>query len=243
MILKIKDLKVSVNSNTVLEDVNLEFGTGIHFIMGPNGAGKSTLGHAIMGNPLYDVSGEIVLNRIHDENLLDYETYVRAQKGIFLSFQNPTPIEGLSNYQLIKQAMSYELKEIQDSLNGFRGLAKDFNLPDKWDQRSLNVDASGGEKKKNELIQMVMLNPSIAILDEPDSGLDIDSINTLIKTISEFSKKEEKCVIIISHYEKLLTSFEPETVTVVSNNTTNQYTNNSVITEILSNGFSKYVDI
>ena len=129
---------------------------------------------------------------------------------------------------------------IMDKLNGFRGLAKELNLPEGWDKKELNVEASGGEKKKNELIQMKMLDPAVAILDEPDSGLDVDAINSLIEQLQDFNSKD-KTIIIVSHYEKLLKSFEPTTVTVVANGTTSQTTDASVVDKVLSDGFKDFV--
>jgi Fe-S cluster assembly ATP-binding protein len=236
--LVLQDVSIKVEDKELLNNVNLEFGPGIHFIVGPNGAGKSTLAHAIMANPKYNTSGGIVYN---DTALDDLATWERAQLGLFISFQNPTPIEGLSNFRLIKEAMDMgTTSSIMDKLNGFRGLAKELNLPEGWDKKELNVEASGGEKKKNELIQMKMLDPAVAILDEPDSGLDVDAINSLIEQLQDFNSKD-KTIIIVSHYEKLLKSFEPTTVTVVANGTTSQTTDASVVDKVLSDGFKDFV--
>jgi Fe-S cluster assembly ATP-binding protein len=236
--LVLQDVSIKVEDKELLNNVNLEFGPGIHFIVGPNGAGKSTLAHAIMANPKYNTSGSIVYN---DTALDDLATWERAQLGLFISFQNPTPIEGLSNFRLIKEAMDMgTTSSIMDKLNGFRALAKELNLPEGWDKKELNVEASGGEKKKNELIQMKMLDPAVAILDEPDSGLDVDAINSLIEQLQDFNSKD-KTIIIVSHYEKLLKSFEPTTVTVVANGTTSQTTDASVVDKVLSDGFKDFV--
>ena len=236
--LVLQDVSIKVEDKELLNNVNLEFGPGIHFIVGPNGAGKSTLAHAIMANPKYNTSGGIVYN---DTALDDLATWERAQLGLFISFQNPTPIEGLSNFRLIKEAMDMgTTSSIMDKLNGFRGLAKELNLPEGWDKKELNVEASGGEKKKNELIQMKMLDPAVAILDEPDSGLDVDAINSLIEQLQDFNSKD-KTIIIVSHYEKLLKSFEPTTVTVVANGTTSQTTDASLVDKVLSDGFKDFV--
>lgn len=235
--LVLQDVSIKVEDKELLNNVNLEFGPGIHFIVGPNGAGKSTLAHAIMANPKYDITGGIMYK---DTALDDLTTWERAQLGLFISFQNPTPIEGLSNFRLIKEAMDMgTTSSIMDKLNGFRGLAKELNLPEGWDKKELNVQASGGEKKKNELIQMKMLDPTVAILDEPDSGLDVDAINSLIEQLQDFNSKD-KTIIIVSHYEKLLKSFEPTTVTVVANGTTSQTTDASVVTKVLSDGFKDF---
>jgi len=233
----LQDVTIATEGKEILNNVNLEFGPGIHFIVGPNGAGKSTLAHAIMSNPKYDITGGMKYN---DTQLDELATWERAQLGLFLSFQNPTPIEGLSNFRLIKEAMNMGTTSyIMDKLNGFRGLAKDLNLPDGWDKKELNVQASGGEKKKNELIQMKMLDQNVAILDEPDSGLDVDAINSLIEQLEDFNS-EDKTIIIVSHYEKLLKSFEPSTVTVVANGTATQTTDISVVTKVLSDGFKDF---
>lgn len=234
--LVLQDVAVQTDGKIILDNINLEFGPGVHFIVGPNGAGKSTLAHAIMSNPKYIVAGSMKLN---EQDFSDMPTHERAKLGLFLSFQSPTPIEGLSNFKLIKEALELDsTTKIMDKLNGFKGLAKDLNLPNGWDKKDLNVHASGGEKKKNELIQMVMLDPQVAILDEPDSGLDVDAINDLIKQLQLFAK-EDKIVIVISHYEKLLKSFTPSTVTVVSDGTAKQTTSSNVVEHILAHGFKE----
>lgn len=236
--LVLQDVTISTDDKQILKDVNLDFGPGVHFIVGPNGAGKSTLAHAIMANPKYTVTGGMAINGEEFSNL---PTHERAQLGLFLSFQNPTPIEGISNFKLIKETLALnDTSLIMDRLNGFRGLADDLNLPAGWDKKELNVHASGGEKKKNELIQMIMMDSNVAILDEPDSGLDVDAINVLIDKIKWFAEKENKTVIIISHYEKLLKSFVPATITVVANGTTSQTTSVDVVDKILSEGFKDY---
>ena len=233
----LQDVSIATEGKEILNNVNLEFGPGIHFIVGPNGAGKSTLAHAIMSNPSYEVKGGISFNK---QDLTDLATWERAQLGIFLSFQNPTPIEGLSNFRLIKEALAMDsTSSIMDKLSGFRGLAKDLNLPDGWDKKELNIQASGGEKKKNELIQLSMLNPQVAILDEPDSGLDVDAINDLIDQLQKFAASD-KTIIVVSHYEKLLKSFQPTTVTVVANETTHQTTDSSTVDRVLADGFKDF---
>jgi Fe-S cluster assembly ATP-binding protein len=236
--LVLQDVSIKTDDKTILDEVNLEFGPGVHFVVGPNGAGKSTLAHAIMDNPRYQIAGGMSLNGTDFSKM---PTHERAQLGLFLSFQNPTPIEGLSNFKLVKETLALNsTTSIMDELNGFRGLAKELNLPEKWDKKELNVHASGGEKKKNELIQLIMMDSDVAILDEPDSGLDVDAINVLIDKIKWFAEKENKTVIMISHYEKLLKSFEPTTVTVVANGTTTQTTSVGVVDKILTEGFKDY---
>jgi Fe-S cluster assembly ATP-binding protein len=170
------------------------------------------------------------------------ETYERARAGLFVSFQSPTPIEGLSNFQFMRQCLNAKGSEvkIKDSLEQFKTLASDLGLSEDWDKKTLNVEASGGEKKKNELIQLEMLDPQVAILDEPDSGLDIDSIKTLISNLKEFVAKGDKTLIIISHYADLITNLQPDTVTrIFKNGSVKQYDDIQVAYDILENGFNE----
>ena len=222
----------------ILSDMHLAYGPGIHVIMGPNGVGKSTFAHALMGSPTLETDGAVQLD---GKDLLAMETYERARAGLFVSFQSPTPIEGLSNFQFMRQCLNAKGSEvrIKDSLEKFKTLASDLGLSDDWDKKTLNVEASGGEKKKNELIQLEMLDPKVAILDEPDSGLDIDSIKTLTNNLKEFVAKGDKTLIIISHYADLITNLQPDTVTrIFKNGSVKQYDDIQVAYDILDRGFS-----
>ncbi len=221
----------------ILNDMHLEYGPGVHIVMGPNGVGKSTFAHALMGSPTLETEGAVQLN---GKDLLAMDTYERARAGLFVSFQNPTPIEGLSNFQFMRQALNSRQSKVKlgDSLKRFKGLASELGLSDEWDKKQLNVQASGGEKKKNELIQLDMLDPQVAILDEPDSGLDIDAIKVLIQKLNDFSQKEDKVLIIISHYAQLITGLNPDTVTVFNKEGyAKQYDNIDIAYDILENGF------
>ena len=233
-----QNLKVKVDEHTtILHDLTLEYGPGIHIIMGPNGVGKSTLAHALMGNPNYEVTGGAQLN---GQDLFDMETYERAQAGLFVSFQNPTPIEGLSNFQFIRQCLMSKGEPISvaKNLTKFRELSNDLGLDKEWDKKQLNLEASGGEKKKNELIQLDMLDPQVAILDEPDSGLDVDAIKVLVTKLNEFANREGKCLIIISHYAELIKKLNPDTLTVIDRNGCGKQTTNIELAyNILENGF------
>ena len=223
----------------ILNDMHLSFEPGIHIIMGPNGVGKSTFAHALMGSPTLETDGAVQLD---GKDLLAMETYERARAGLFVSFQSPTPIEGLSNFQFMRQCLNAKGSEvkIKDSLEQFKTLASDLGLSEDWDKKTLNVEASGGEKKKNELIQLEMLDPQVAILDEPDSGLDIDSIKTLISNLKEFVAKGDKTLIIISHYADLITNLQPDTVTrIFKNGSVKQYDDIQVAYDILENGFNE----
>jgi len=223
----------------ILNDMHLTYGPGIHIIMGPNGVGKSTFAHALMGSPTIETSGAVELN---GKDLLAMETYERARAGLFVSFQNPTPIEGLSNFQFMRQALnSLDSKQkLGESLKKFKGLASELGLSDEWDKKQLNVQASGGEKKKNELIQLELLDPQVAILDEPDSGLDIDAIKILTSKLKGFAQREGKILIIISHYAELITNLSPDTVTVLNKQgNATQYDDIQVAYDILENGFKQ----
>lgn len=213
-----QEFTVKVDDEIVLDNINLDFGPGIHIIMGPNGVGKSTFAHALMGNPKYQTEGAV---EFFGKDLLAMETWERSRAGLFMSFQQPTPISGLSNFQFIKQCLDANNSSISLSqkLTDFRNHTYNLRLTEDWDKKQLNVEASGGEKKKNELIQMLMLNPKCAILDEPDSGLDVDALQTLTKTIQDFAN-EDKVVIIISHYENLIKNLNVDSVTILGKDKT-----------------------
>ena len=203
--LQVKELSV----NNIISDINLTFETGkTYVIMGSNGVGKSTLLHSIMGRPDLDTTGELLLDGV---DISEMPVSDRAKMGLFLGFQTPTGIPGLSNFQLIRQATNSNGKKLVDNLKVFKSLASELDLPDDWDKKSINTEASGGQKKKNELIQMKMLDVKIAMLDEPDSGLDIDGIEGLIKFLNEW-KSDNNTLVIVSHYEKLIKSIQPDVV-------------------------------
>ncbi len=227
-----QEFTVAVDNKAILEDLNLDFGPGIHIIMGPNGVGKSTFAHALMGNHKYETDGAV---QIDGKDLLCLETHERAKAGLFLSFQHPTAIEGLSNFQFLRQAIPH--RSISENLVDYKGYVKEFGLPEGFDKKSLNVEASGGEQKKNEIIQMLMLDPKVAILDEPDSGLDVDAINTLSKQLTNFVT-QDKTLILITHYRQLIEKLNPQTVTGFKNRSAKQYDDISVAYNILENGFA-----
>ena len=234
-----QEFSIKVDGQTILNDMHLDFGPGVHVIMGPNGVGKSTFAHALMGNPQYQTEGAV---EFYGKDLLAMPTYERAQAGLFLGFQQPTPIEGLSNFQLLHQVLSKKdnAKRLTENLSTFKNLASEFKLSEDWDKKQLNVEASGGEKKKNELIQMELLDPKCVILDEPDSGLDVDAIKQLIKFLNVFSQKEDKIVIVISHYAQLINSLNVDTVTILGKDKTVSG-DLTLANDVLTNGFSDYV--
>jgi len=197
----------------IFEDVSLTFEAGkTYVIMGSNGVGKSTLIHSLMGKPgLPEASGSASFQG-SDINAL--ETDERARLGMFVAFQAPTSIPGLSNFQFIKQATGIKVTEIKESLGKFKEFADTLGLPNDWDKRNLNTDASGGEKKKNELIQMLMMSTKLAMLDEPDSGLDVDGIKALTSELNAW-RTEDNTLIVVTHYDKLITGLNPDAVIVL----------------------------
>jgi Fe-S cluster assembly ATP-binding protein len=219
--LEIKNLKVKVEDKTILNGINLTINPGeIHAIMGPNGSGKSTLGNIISGRDGYEViSGEIIYK---GKNLLEMEIEERAAEGIFLAFQYPVEIPGVNNLYFLKEAYNAIKKHNEeDELDAidFMKYAKDrmklVDLNPDFLNRAVNHGFSGGEKKRNEIFQMAVLNPDLAILDETDSGLDIDALKTVAGGVNAL-KNPEKSVILITHYQRLLDYIVPDYVHVLS---------------------------
>jgi|TARA_B100002019_G_scaffold291296_1_gene311081 Fe-S cluster assembly ATP-binding protein len=206
--LKLKNYSVK----NVLENIDIDFEQGKSYVvMGSNGVGKSTLLHSIMGRPDLEVSGEL---SFMGSDITELSVDQRARLGLFVAFQSPTSIPGLSNFQLMKQALNLKGSEIAPTLSKFREVSNNLKLPIDWDKRNVNHDASGGEKKKNELIQLQMLKKKVAMLDEPDSGLDVDGIKSLISTLKEWRNKNNT-LIVVTHYEKLIEGLDPDTVIVL----------------------------
>ena len=220
-LLTIKNLHASIGGKEILKGVNLEINEGeVHAIMGPNGAGKSTLSAVLTGNPAYEVTeGEVYLR---GENLLAMEPEVRARAGVFLSFQYPVEIPGVSMTNFMRAALNakrvHEGKEplsAKEFLSLMREKKKLLELPDKLNNRSVNEGFSGGEKKKNEIFQMAMLEPCLAILDETDSGLDIDALRIVAEGVNRL-KTPHNASIVITHYQRLLDYIVPDFVHVLA---------------------------
>lgn len=221
-VLEIKDLRASINKTEILKNLNLKIYKGeIHAIMGPNGSGKSTFSKIIAGHPTYKIlSGDIIFN---GESILSLEPEERAYLGIFLAFQYPIEIPGVTNLNFLEQAYSAKLKATNnEDVDSFKILeyiskkAKSINMPETFLYRNLNEGFSGGEKKRNEILQMVVLDPEVAILDETDSGLDIDALQTISKGINTFMN-EKKAIVLITHYQRLLDYVKPTYVHVMRN--------------------------
>ncbi len=215
-ILKIEDLHVSVGEKEILKGINLEVGEGeIHAIMGPNGTGKSTLAYAVMGRPGYKITRGRILFK--GEDISNLPPFKRARLGIFLAFQYPEEIDGVSLENFLRT--SYNSMNGSDvSIIQFRKILlekmKVLEMDMPFLTRYVNVDFSGGEKKKSEVLQMAILKPSLSILDEPDSGLDIDALKTVADGIKEM-KGPQMSVIIITHYQRILHYIEPDFVHVI----------------------------
>ena len=212
-VLEIKDLHVTREGKEILKGVNLKTGPGqVHAIMGPNGSGKSTLAYTLLGHPKYEVTkGDILLD---GESILKLKADQRAKKGLFLGFQYPTEVSGVgyshflrTAYNALSKALQGEDREVFITVREFQKYLKDnlkqVGLSDEFLARYLNEGFSGGEKKRSEVLQMAVLKPTISILDEPDSGLDIDAVQSVAKAISEVSTKDAT-VIIITHYARIL---------------------------------------
>ena len=218
--LSIDNLHVSVEGKPILNGINLDVRAGeVHAIMGPNGSGKSTLSSVIAGNEDYEVTdGDIVYK---NENIVELSAEERAHKGIFLSFQYPIEIPGITVTNFIKTAINSNLKARNENempanimLKKIREKAELLEIDSKFLSRSLNEGFSGGEKKRNEIFQMAMLEPSLSILDETDSGLDIDALKIVANGVNKL-KNKDNAVIVITHYQRLLDYIIPDYVHVL----------------------------
>ena len=240
-LLEIKDLYANAQEKQILKGLNLKINKGeVHVIMGPNGAGKSTLANVILNNPAYKkTSGEI---DIEGENINSLTTDKIAKKGIFMSFQSPEEIPGISNMNFLKYAKSkidekpIKIFEFKDTVKKYM---EELNMNSKLIDRNLNVGFSGGEKKKNEILQMLVLNPKLAILDETDSGLDVDAVRTVSKGISMY-KSDENAVLIITHNNRILESLKVDYVHILVDGKIVKTGDSSLADEIEEFGYAKY---
>ncbi|MBL4612971.1 MAG: Fe-S cluster assembly ATPase SufC [Emcibacter sp.] len=219
--LEIKNLHVNVGDKEILKGLNLTINDGeVHAIMGPNGAGKSTLAYAIAGKDGYEITkGSVTYN---GKDLLDMDPNERAGEGLFLGFQYPVEIPGVSNMNFLRSALNSQRRyrgqedmSAVDFLKLVRACAKDLDMDAEMLKRPVNVGFSGGEKKRNEMVQMAVLNPSFAVLDETDSGLDIDALRIVSDGINRLRGKD-KSILMITHYQRLLDYVVPDFVHVLA---------------------------
>lgn len=220
--LNITDLHAEIDGKPILKGLSLTINAGeIHAIMGPNGAGKSTLGYVLGGRPGYEVTGGTAT--FDGQDLLDMEPHERAALGLFLGFQYPVEIPGISNVQFLREALNAQRKgrgegplSGADFLKIARAQADALGMDQEMLKRPVNVGFSGGEKKRNEMVQMGIIAPRLAILDETDSGLDIDALKAVGDGINRIMRAPDKAVLLITHYQRLLDYVEPDFVHVLA---------------------------
>ena len=243
ILLSINNLSASVDGEMILNDINLNIKKGeTHVLMGPNGAGKSTLGNVLMGNPVYKVeSGSI---SFEGEELIGESADKRANRGLFMSFQNPLEVPGLSLESFIRNAIRQNTGKAIRVLKFNKELSETMELlgmDPAYAERDLNVGFSGGEKKKAEILQLLMLNPKLAILDETDSGLDVDAVKNVSKGIEEYQKREDGVLLIITHSTKILESLNVDYTHVIVKGRIVKTGDASLVGEINENGFEAYL--
>lgn len=242
-ILNIDRLSVGVDDKQILHEICLDMKAGeTHVLMGPNGAGKSTMGYALMGNPKYQIlGGKVTFN---GEDLLDKSVAERARAGLFLSFQNPIEVPGISLGSFIRSAMEQRGEKI--TLWNFRKVVKKemelLNMDASYLDRDLNVGFSGGEKKKAEILQLLMLKPSLAILDETDSGLDVDAVKTVSLGVEAYQKNQNGALLIITHSTRILEALHVDYTHVLVNGRIVANGDASLIDEINENGFEQFLN-
>ncbi len=245
MNVSIKKLNVNIGVKKVLKDFNLDIKSGsIHVLMGPNGVGKSTLSKVIMGDENYKIiSGDILCE---NKSILSLTTDERAKLGIFLSFQNPIDIEGVTNSEFIRSALNSKEETqigLYDFITEMEQSFKDLKLDKTMMHRSINSNFSGGERKKNEILQMKMLKPKFIILDELDSGLDVDSLKVVCDNVNEYLKgNPDTSVLLITHYARILQFIKPQYVHVFVDGKIVDSGDLSLATKIDKEGYNLYLD-
>ena len=239
-LLGVKNLYVSVGEKEILHGVNLSVAADeTHVLMGPNGTGKSTLGYAITGNPTYEVTkGEILFD---SENITDMPVNERAKKGIFLSFQNPLEVPGVTLSAFIRSALEQKTGSrlrLWDFKKKLSETMKLLDMDESYADRDLNVGFSGGEKKKAEILQMLMLEPKLAILDETDSGLDVDAVRTVSNGVKLFRERVHGSLLIITHSTRILEALSVDAAHVMENGVMVREGGAELVEEINENGFA-----
>ena len=241
--LDIKNLNVSVEEKQILKNLSLKVGNGeVHAIMGPNGSGKSTIAHTLAGNPNYEIiSGNVSFN---EKDLLEMDPSERSLSGLFLAFQYPIELPGVTNASYLKQIVNVHRKHRGENLieaGDFLKLLKDksarLNIPMDMHSRFVNAGFSGGEKKKNEVLQLDLLNPNLVIMDETDSGLDVDALKSTSEAVNQL-RSSDRSFIIITHYLRLLEYIEPDFVHVFQNGSIIESGDKSLANRIDKEGYA-----
>lgn len=244
MLLDVQNLNAGLeDGKQILNDLNIQIGSGeTHVLMGPNGAGKSSLGNTLMGNPVYNVTGGKIIFK--DQDITEETTDKRAKLGMFMSFQQPLEVPGISLEAFIRSAIQQKtgehvkLFQFQKELKAKMEL---LNMNPDYAKRDLNVGFSGGERKKSEILQLLMLKPDFAILDETDSGLDVDAVRVVSKGIEEYQKTVGGSLLIITHNAKILESLHVTHTHVLVKGHIVHSGDGSLVEEINKSGFEKYI--
>lgn len=241
--LKIINLTVSIEEKIILNGVNLEIKSGeIHAIMGPNGTGKSTLSKVIMGHPDYKIeSGQILFDGKEINNLPVNE---RADLGIFLGMQMPLEIEGVSNADFLRTSLKNKMGssfKLFDFIKDLDKQIENLNMDKEMIHRSINLGFSGGERKKNEILQMQLLKPSVVMLDEIDSGLDVDSLKIISNSVNNYFKEEKPAILLVTHYQRLLDYIKPDYVHILYEGKIVLSKSASLVKELEKEGFEKII--
>ena len=244
-LLEIKNLHVSVDGKAILKGIDLSIQPGeIHAIMGPNGSGKSTLSHVIAGRDGYEITGGRIIYQ--GEDLTGLAPEIRAAKGIFLAFQYPVEIPGVANTTFLKEALNairrYHGEDELDAMQFIkimREKTKELGISDDMLKRAVNVGFSGGEKKRNEILQMAILNPTLAILDETDSGLDIDAMKIVAEGVNKM-RAPERSILLITHYQRLLDYIIPDKVHVLAHGRIQRSGGKELALELEEKGYAEF---
>jgi len=243
-LLEVQNLSVDIEDKTILHDINLNINPGkVHVLMGPNGAGKSTLGYALMGAPKYKISAGKIL--MEGEDISSFSTDKRAKKGLFLSFQDPVEVPGISLENFIRNSLQQrtgthvKLFSFQKELKEKMAL---LEMDESYASRDLNVGFSGGEKKKGEILQLLMLKPKLAILDETDSGLDVDAARIVSKGVEEFQKSNDGSLLIITHSTRILESLNVDYTHILVKGRIVHTGDGTLVEEINRDGFERFLE-
>ena len=240
-VLEIRDLHAGVSGKEILRGINLTIASGeVHAVMGPNGSGKSTLSHVLMGRPGYEVLGGTVT--LNGQDILALEPWQRAEAGLFLTLQYPTEVPGVSLEAMIGAALEASGRDIADLGSRLRHEAERIGFDERFLARPLNVDLSGGEKKRNETVQLAVLEPAIAILDELDSGLDVDALRACARRIEAATKEQNLGVLAITHYVRLLHELHADQVHILVHGRIVKSGDDSLAAELEAHGYAPYLD-